>query len=130
MCKGLALFLGSIFALVGLFGFVPNPVIGPGGIFETNAAHNIAHLLFGAALLGASASGENAAATTLKASGALYLLLAVIGFIAVSGNERSAMLLDVVHINRADNWLHLVLGLVLLGAGFARKGVVSAAPVS
>jgi hypothetical protein len=43
--------LGSVFVLVGFLGFVPNPIVSPEGMFQTNAMHNLVNLLNGAAFL-------------------------------------------------------------------------------
>ena len=56
-----------------------------------------------------------------KIGGIIYLLLAVIGFIAllaVTSLAPGGMLLGLVMINMADNFLHLVIGLVLAYVGF------------
>ena len=44
------------------------------------------------------------------------LLLAVIGFIQI-GNGNPGTMFGLVDYNAADNYLHLVLGIVLLGVG-------------
>jgi hypothetical protein len=35
---------GAMFVVVGLLGYVSNPLIGPDGLFMTNGAHNLTHL--------------------------------------------------------------------------------------
>jgi hypothetical protein len=50
--------------------------------------------------------------------GAIYALLAVMGFAAV-GDEGHSMLLGLVHINGADNWLHVFLAIALIGSALA-----------
>jgi hypothetical protein len=54
--------------------------------------------------------------------GIVYLLVAVIGLFGVEN------VLGFIHVNGADNWLHLVLGIVILVAGIATKG--GSAPVA
>jgi hypothetical protein len=39
-----ALVRGVVFVLAGLAGFVPNPLIGPSGIFVTNPMHDYVHI--------------------------------------------------------------------------------------
>ncbi len=119
MTKKLAMVFGVVFVLVGLLGFVSNPIVGEGKIFHTNLAHNLVHILLGAVLL----LGMNKGAMVLKVVGAVYLLVAVLGF--VMGGD---MLLGLVEINSADNWLHLVLGVVLFASSFAGESNSSAAP--
>ena len=53
--KTICLAFGYVFVLVGIVGFIPNPIVSSDGIFETNAIHNLVHLLTGTAfLVGAS----------------------------------------------------------------------------
>ncbi len=115
MSKTIAIVFGVVFVLVGILGFVPNPLVGPMGIFETNAMHNVVHLLFGIILLVVAFTAPMKSALWLKILGVVYLVIAVLGFVmAPAGGE----LLGLVHTNMNDHWLHVVLGVVLLAAGF------------
>lgn len=114
MAKTLAIVFGAIFVLVGILGFVNNPLVGPSGIFMTNGLHNLVHLLFGIILLVASRGGQASSASWLKILGVVYLVLAVVGFLLAPNGPS---LLGLVSINMADHWLHVVLGVVLLIAG-------------
>jgi hypothetical protein len=113
MLKRLAMVFGGTFVLVGLLGFIPNPLVGPDGFFMTNTAHNLAHLLSGALLLFAGSQSERAAWLTLVTFGSVYVLLAVLGYATV-GAEGHTNLLGFLHVNGSDNWLHLLLGVVLI----------------
>jgi Domain of unknown function (DUF4383) len=116
MAKTLAVIFGVVFVLVGILGFIPNPIIySDGAIFLANGLHSAVHFLVGVILLIAAAKGESASSLWLKIFGVVYLLLAIIGFIQI-GSDSMANLLGVVY-NGADNWLHLVLGIVLLALG-------------
>ncbi len=115
MAKKLAMIFGVVFVLVGLLGFINNPIVGAEGIFNTNMLHNIAHLLIGIVLI-LVAKKESTAVLWMKIFGAVYLLLAVLGFMVVS--KGGDMILNLVAVNAADNWLHVVLGVVLLIVGF------------
>ncbi len=115
MTKTLAKVFGLVFLLVGLLGFVSNPIIGTTGIFMTNSAHNIVHILIGLVLL-LTAKREATAALWMKIIGAVYLLVALLGFFSNTG-----MVLGFISVNSADNWLHLVLAVVLLGVGLMAK---------
>ncbi len=117
MAKKAAKIFGIIFLLVGALGFVSNPIVGMGGMFHTNMMHNIVHLLIGLVLL-LTAGTEAKAKLWLKIVGIVYLLVAVLGFMSL-GDNTTANLLGLVEVNSADNWLHLVLGLILfiLGMG-------------
>ena len=47
--------------------------------------------------------------------GAVYLVVAVLGFIAGNGDE----ILNLIPVNTEDNFLHLLIGLAGFAAGFA-----------
>ena len=118
MAKRLAMIFGAIFVVVGLLGYIDNPLVGPTGMFATNGNHNLAHLLIGIVLIIASTRTERASILSMHVFGAVYALLAVLGFSAL-GSEGHTMLLGLVHINGADNWLHVVLAIALIGSALA-----------
>lgn len=118
MAKRLALIFGVVFVIVGLLGYVPNPLVGPEGLFMTNGAHNMAHLLIGIALIVAAMMSERASILSMHLWGAVYALLAILGF-AAAGETGHADLFGLVHINGADNWLHVVLAIALIGSALA-----------
>lgn len=90
--------VGAVFLLVGVLGFVPGitggydtmGVAGHGsmamllGVFQVSILHNIVHLLFGGAGLGAARSASGAR-RYLIVGGAIYLVLWVYGL--VTGNS-------------------------------------------
>jgi len=116
MAKKSALVFGIIFILVGLLGFIPgHGIVGEGATFETNGLHDIIHLIFGLILLIVALKSPHASASTVKWVGIIYIILAVIGFI------QGDSILRIVPVNGADNWLHLVLGVILAAIGFAAK---------
>lgn len=123
MAKTAALVFGIIFVLVGLLGFVSNPLVGANGLFMTNGLHNVVHLLFGIILLVAMRGGQAQSALWLKILGVVYLILAVLGLVL-----GGPMLFGLVDINGADNWLHLVLGVVLLLAGMRGNSAAAQMP--
>jgi len=115
--KKFAILFGAVFVLVGVLGFFPNPLVGPEGIFVVNTAHNLVHLVTGAAfLIGAYTGGGANAQLITKIIGAAYALVAVLGFFS------GEMLLGMIHVNEADRWLHVALALAILAAGFGLKG--------
>ncbi|CAN5738042.1 hypothetical protein BH11PAT2_BH11PAT2_00220 [soil metagenome] len=114
MAKKLAVLFGIVFVLVGVLGFIPNPLVGSAGLFQTDVLHNIVHVLIGVVLLIVAMSAPEKSSLWLKIFGVIYLLLAVLGFIL---NPGGGMLLGLVLMNTADHWLHVVLGVVLLIAG-------------
>ena len=119
MAKKLALLFGVVFLLVGLLGFVENPLVGMGAIFETDLMHNLVHILFGVVLLVVALKAPVKSGLWLKVLGVVYLVLAVLGFLMV---PEGGALLGLVNANGADHWLHIVLGLVLLVGGFMASG--------
>lgn len=107
-----ATIVGIVFIAVGILGFIPNPLVSPTGLFAVNTLHNLVHLISGAVLLGGVYSSLGAS-LALKIIGIVYGAVAVLGLILGPG-----MLLGLVHINTADNWLHVALAVVILAAGF------------
>ena len=120
-----ALIFGVVFLLVGVLGFVPGltsgvdsmGVAGPMsgsmllGVFHVSVLHNIVHLLFGVAGI-AMSRAPGAARSYLIGSGVIYLVLVIYGFLVPADSAA-----NFVPVNTADNWLHVVLAVALLGAG-------------
>jgi hypothetical protein len=110
--KTAAMVLGIVFLIVGALGFVPNPIVSPDGIFVVNAMHNWIHIGSGIVLL-LGAYSPLGAAMALRVVGIIYAIVAVLGFV-MPGD----MLLGMIAMNMADHWLHVVLAIVILFAGF------------
>ena len=115
-----ALVFGVVYALVGILGFVNDPIL---GIFEVNALHNIVHLAVGAVWIFASNNVDTAKTVNLT-FGVVYLLLAFLGFVAGDFMED---LLDIGSENQAlaDNLLHLATGILGVYFGTAGAGPVT-----
>ena len=107
--KLIANLLGATFIFAGLLGFVPNPIVAPDGIFAVNAAHNLVHVLTGAAFIVGAWSGH--ARITILVIGIAYVAVSALGFMTTGDT-----LLGLVHINLADRWLHVFLAAAILGA--------------
>jgi len=115
-------FAGVVFLLAGVLGFVPGitthysdlSFAGRGsaatllGVFQVSVLHNIVQLLYGVAALGLAKTAEGAR-TFLLVGGVVYLGLWVLGVVG-GGNW--------IPVNTADNWLHLVVGIAMVGGGF------------
>jgi hypothetical protein len=119
--------VGAVFVLVGILGFIPGittnyQALGVAGhesqalllgVFQVSILHNIVHLLFGVAgLLLGRMPGQ--ARNYLLGGGAIYLVLWLYGLLVDSSSPA-----NFVPVNMADNWLHLVLGLGMIGVGLA-----------
>ena len=130
--QNVARLVGIVFLIVGVAGFVPGVTTelydglefagadGDAellGLFEVSVLHNIVHGLFGIAGL-ALAATAGGARNFLIGGGAIYLLLALIQAIGAG---------DWVPLVGADLWLHLVLGVGMIGLGVATTRESSAA---
>ncbi|HEY4496845.1 MAG TPA: DUF4383 domain-containing protein [Candidatus Paceibacterota bacterium] len=114
MIKNLVWLVGIVFIIIGFLGFIPgNKIVGPGSLFETDAMHNIVHLLSGVIAIAAVLSGEAMARNYLRIFGVVYVLVAILGFMGSSDS-----ILGILVTNNADNWLHAVLAVVFLAVGF------------
>jgi hypothetical protein len=120
-----ALASGAVFLLVGVLGFIPgvtthysdmsfaghNSMAKLLGIFMVSVLHNIVHLLFGLAGVAAARTAV-ASRGYLIGGGVIYLVLWIYGLV-IDRNSSA----NFVPLNTADNWLHLILGLGLIGMG-------------
>lgn len=118
---------GVIFVLVGVLGFIPGitsrfndlGVAGPEssaellGLFQVSVLHNLVHLLFGIAGLMA-AKRFDLSRKFLIFGGITYLVLTAYGFLIDLGSSA-----NFVPVNTADNFLHLGLGVAMIGLGVA-----------
>ena len=100
--------------MFGVLGFIPNPLIGETGIFATNTLHDLIHIISGVVLL-AGAYSSLGSSMALKIIGVVYALVAILGFFAVTDGA----LLGLIPVNTPDQWLHVVLAVAILIAGFA-----------
>ena len=83
------------------------------GLFPVNLVHNLIHLVFGVWGLAASRS-RGGSRTYCRVSGAVYLVLVVMGFVAPDT-------FGLVPIGGNDIWLHALLGLPLAYFGFVAR---------
>jgi hypothetical protein len=130
-----ALIVGVVFLAVGVLGFIPGVTQNYSdmqfashdskaellGIFQVSILHNIVHLLFGVAgiLLARTISG---ARNFLIVGGVIYLVLFLYGLLV--GQNSAA---NFVPLNTADDILHLILGIGMIGLGLAlsRRGAAT-----
>ena len=126
-----ALVFGIVFVVVGIAGFIPGLTTNLDtiqfagheseamllGVFQVSILHNIVHLLYGIAGLGAATSFV-ASKNYLIWGGVIYALLLVYGLF-LSGDHPA----NFVPLNSADNWLHagLAVAMILLGVLLGRR---------
>ncbi|GIJ45136.1 membrane protein [Virgisporangium aliadipatigenens] len=123
--RTVARIVAATFILVGVLGFIPGVTTDYDsmafaghesgaqlfGLFQVSILHNIVHLLFGVAGL-VLARRADTARLFLIGGGAVYLLLWLYGL--VIDHDSSA---NFVPLDNADNWLHLVLAVGMIGLG-------------
>jgi len=121
----IATVVGAVFLLVGVLGFIPgittnfddmtfaghNSDAKLLDIFQVSILHNIVHLLFGIAGL-AMARRADTARTFLIGGGVIYIVLWIYGLLVGADSDA-----NFVPVNTADDWLHLVLGVGMIGLG-------------
>ena len=122
--KAAALLIGVVFIAVGLLGFIDNPIIGTSTnvIFHADATHNYVHIGSGLLFVLVALMAPRSAAGFMKLFGIVYLLIGVLGFINI-GSEGMGKVLGILHVNGADNFLHIGLGLIIFIAGTATRRV-------
>ena len=115
-----AIIAGAVLVLVGVLGFIPNPIVGSasGALLATDTLHNIVHLGTGAlALIVYTNTRGEAKANALIGFGILYAAIFVLvlvsptlfGLFAVAANAP-------LHI------IHFALAAVSLAVGFMARG--------
>ena len=118
-----ALVIGLTLVVAGIVGFFYSASFSTGdgterdavlGILDVNGWHNLVHIATGALGLAVAASYGGARRYAIGL-GAVYILVAVLGFVAGDGDE----ILNLIPINTEDNVLHLLIGLAGIGAGLA-----------
>jgi arginine exporter protein ArgO len=135
----LTILIGATFILVGALGFIPGVTSHLYGgldfaghnsqakllhIFQVSWLHNIVHLAFGLVGL-AFARAWATARLYLIGGGVVYLVLWFYGLLV---DQQGGA--NFVPFNTADNWLHFVLGVTMIGLGFATSRVRTAVPAT
>ena len=115
MAKKLLYVLGIVFIILGLIGFFSGGELF--GIFHVDAVHNLVHLVSGILALYFASRGEAASRSFALVLGIVYGLVTILGFLT-SGDK----ILGIMAIDTADNYLHLVLAIVLIAAGLKKSG--------
>ena len=129
-----ALVIGATLTVAGIVGFFYNASFGSGngtsrdavlGILDVNGWHNVVHIASGAIglLVARSYGGSRVYAIGL---GAVYLVVALLGFIAGDGDE----IFNLIPVNTSDNFLHLLIGLAGIGGGLATPATLPPSTVA
>lgn len=121
--------VAAVFLLVGILGFIPGITTDFDGmtfaghdstamllgLFQVSVLHNLVHLAFGVVglILARTVSGASA---FLIGGGVIYLGLVLYGLIIGQASQA-----NFVPLNAADNWLHLVLGVGMIGLALALR---------
>ncbi len=128
MVKKIAMVFGALFLLIGLLGFVPGITSTDSdgmqlllGLFGVDPIHNAVHIVTGLAGLVAAGVSTKVARAYLIGFGMIYALVALLGFF-------DPTLFGLMHVNMADNWLHVVLTIGLLGTGLGLPDEEDASP--
>lgn len=113
----LAWVFAAVFILAGVLGFIPGITTNGMllGIFQVDMLHNLIHLISGIAAAVAASMSARAASMYFKGFGIIYAIVTVIGFVQMD------TVLGLIMVNSADNLLHLVFTVALLGIGFGMK---------
>ena len=116
-----------VFLLVGVAGFIPGITTNYSdldfagheseakllGIFQVSILHNVVHLLLGVVGL-AAANTVRGARDFLIGGGIVYAALFIYGVVVDQASGA-----NFVPLNTADNWLHVVLAVGMIGMGVA-----------
>jgi uncharacterized protein (UPF0333 family) len=121
-----ALIFGAVLTVAGIVGFFYNSEFTSDksvrdavfGILDVNGWHNVVHIATGVIGLFVAASYASSRGYAL-ALGAIYIAVAIWGFIIGDGNS----ILSIIPVNTEDNILHLLIGIAGIAAGTATPAV-------
>ncbi|MFN2493181.1 MAG: DUF4383 domain-containing protein [Pyrinomonadaceae bacterium] len=117
MAKTVCKILGIVFLLIGVAGFAAPTLMG----FHLGPAHNLVHIVSGAAALYFGFAGSLSAAKTFSLIfGIVYLGLGIFGMTMGVGPDRM-LAIGPLQLGTADHGLNILLGAVFLAAGLFTK---------
>jgi hypothetical protein len=116
MAKKFAMVFGWILVVLGVLSFFGNPIAGGGSsaLFMVDTAGGIVWLVAGIVLLWVAYGAAHKASLALKVIGAIYILAALIGFFS------DGSVLGLMMVGSVTNWLHLIVGVLLLWGGMSK----------
>ena len=134
----ITLVISVVFLLVGIAGFIPGITTNADdldwaghhsraellGIFQVSVLHNLIHLAYGIVGLLMSTTARRAA-TYLLVGGIVYAVVWLYGLLIDHNSDA-----NFVPLNSADNWLHLILAIAMVGLGLWARKVSSDSRVS
>ena len=135
MIKTVLIFMGVVFILIGLVGFVSNNFLGT----HLTPVHNVIHLVSGAASLYLGLKGTVEAARLFGFGfGAVYLLLGVVGYFLGASHKSTELppaaqqggvnedmfrlIPGYLELGTMDHLVHVVFGLVFIIAAALTRG--------
>jgi hypothetical protein len=111
------LLTGVILVVVGIVGFIDNPLVGKTGLVATDNLHNVIHVLTGLLALGLATGMRNDIGTASMLFGALYGAIFVVTLISPT-----LFGLFTVPVNGIDHLIHVGVAFVSLGLGYMARG--------
>jgi len=134
-----ALLIGGVLVIAGVIGFFYAAGFDTGdsvctndgcdkvfGILAVNGWHNIVHILTGALGLLAVSYGAAAQRAYALYLGIVYIVVSFLGFIDFGSGDLDNTILNIIPVNTEDNFLHLILGVLGIGAALATPKVDAA----
>jgi uncharacterized membrane protein HdeD (DUF308 family) len=109
-------FAGVVLVVVGILGFVSNPLVGPDGLVATDNAHNIVHVLTGLLALALAFGMRSDPGTACILFGALYGVVFVVTVISPS-----LFGIFSVPVNPIDHLIHIGLAVVSIALGWMAR---------
>jgi hypothetical protein len=118
--KTASIIIGLAFLAIGVWGFVPNPIIGEHyAIFQADTTYNMVHIVSGLLFVFVALAMPPNAGIFCKVFGVVYLLFGMVGLIKF-GTKGMGELFGFLHVNGADNFLHIGLGLIIFLTGMLK----------
>jgi len=122
-----ATLIGGVLVIVGIIGFFINASFDVGDSVQAenlasvsiNGWENVIHIVTGG--IGLALAGTRAREYALGL-GAIYVLLAILGFIDFGSGDSADTILQLIPVNNEANIVHLALGVLGIGAGLSTPG--------